>query len=163
MTTNSNESPGEKILSTWKKLKDKPFGKYLFSRGIGKMAAYTGSIKALVTDLKPGNCHVFLKERNSNKNHLNSIHAVALINLGEVTSGLAVLSGMSGDVRGILTKMEMQYIKKAKGDLTAQCTCVIPTVEDNLNYEVQTQIKDASGEIVAVGQFYWLLSNKTAT
>lgn len=122
------------------------------------MAAYTGSIKARVTDLTPGHCQVFLKERNSNKNHLNSIHAVALINLGEVTSGLAVLSGMNRDVRGILTKMEMQYIKKAKGNLTAECNCIIPSVEDNINYEVETHIKDESGETVAIGQFYWLLS-----
>jgi len=157
----NNESPGEKILATWKKLKDKPFGKRLFSRGVGKLAAYTGTIKALVTDVKPGHCQAFLKERNKNKNHLKSIHAVALINLGEMTSGLAVLSGMSNQIRGILTKMEMEYIKKAKGDLTAECICEIPEVKDSLNYEVITNIMDASGEVVAVGTFYWLLSRKT--
>ena len=156
----NNESPGEKILATWKKLKDKPFGKKLFSRGVGKLAAYTGTIKALVTDLKPGHCISFLKERNKNKNHLKSIHAVALINLGEMTSGLAVLSGMTSQVRGILTKMEMQYIKKAKGDLTAECICEIPEVQDSLEYSVTTQIMDFSGEIVAVGTFHWLLSRK---
>ena len=160
MQTNSNESPGEKILATWKKLKDKPFGKRLFSRGVGKMAPYTGSIKALITDLQPGHCQAFLKERKSNKNHLRSIHAIALINLGEVTSGLAVLSGMSTQVRGILTKLEMEYIKKAKGNLTAECICEIPEVVDNLDYQVQTSIKDSSNEVVAVGTFYWLLSRK---
>lgn len=156
----NNESPGEKILATWKKLKDKPFGKKLFSRGVGKMAAYTGTIKALVTDLEPGHCQTFLKERRLNKNHLKSIHAVALINLGEMTSGLAVLSGMSSQVRGILTKMEMEYIKKSKGDLTAECICEIPEVADSIDYTVKTTIKDSSGEIVAVGTFYWLLSRK---
>ncbi len=156
----NNESPGEKILANWKKLKDKPFGKKLFSHMVGRMAAYTGSIKALITDLKPGHCHAFLKERKSNKNHLRSIHAVALINLGEVTSGLAVLSGMSSQIRGILTKMEMEYIKKAKGNLTAQCNCEIPEVKDELKYQVQTTIKDSSGDVVAVGTFYWLLSRK---
>ena len=157
----NNESPGEKILATWKKLKDKPFGKKLFSRGVGKIAAYSGTIKAIITDLKPGNCQAFLKERSKNKNHLKSIHAVALINLGELTSGLAVLSGMTSQVRGILTKMEMEYIKKAKGDLTAECLCEIPEVNDNLEYTVKTTIKDLSGEVVAVGTFYWLLSRKT--
>lgn len=156
----NNESPGEKILANWKKLKDKPFGKYIFSRGVGKMAPYTGSIKALISNLQPGNCQAFLKERKSNKNHLHSIHAIALINLGEVTSGLAVLSGMTSQIRGILTKLEMEYIKKAKGDLTAQCICEIPEITDNLNYEVTTTIKNTSGEVVAVGTFYWLLSRK---
>lgn len=156
----NNESPGEKIFANWNKLKDKPFGKRIFSRAVGKMAPYTGSIKALITDLQPGDCQAFLKERRSNMNHLRSIHAIALINLGEVTSGLAVLSGMSSQIRGILTKMDMEYLIKAKGDLTAQCVCTIPTVEDKLNYEVKTTIKDSSGEVVAVGTFYWLLSRK---
>ncbi|MCF6288640.1 MAG: DUF4442 domain-containing protein [Proteobacteria bacterium] len=162
MHKNNNESPGEKILANWEKLKDKPFGKFLFSRAVGKMAAYTGSIKALITDLKPGHCQSFLKERNSNKNHLRSIHAVALINLGELTSGLAVLSGMTNDIRGILTKMEMEYKKKAKGNLTATCICDIPQVQEELNYTVQTIIKDLSGDVVAVGTFYWLLSKQPA-
>jgi len=157
----NNESPGEKILANWKKLKDKPFGKYLFSKAVGRMAPYTGSIKALITDLRPGDCQVFLKERKSNKNHLNSIHAIALINLGEVTSGLAVLSGMSNQIRGILTKLEMEYIIKAKGDLTARCVCDIPEVKDELNYTVQTEIKNTNGETVAIGKFYWLLSRKS--
>ena len=156
----NNESPGEKILATWKKLKDKPFGKKLFSRGVGKIAPYTGTIKAVITDLVPGHCQSFLKERNKNKNHLKSIHAVALINLGEMTSGLAVLSGLTSQVRGIVTKMEMEYLKKSKGDLTAECICQIPEVEDNLDYVVTTNIMDASGEVVAVGHFYWLLSRK---
>ena len=156
----NNESPGEKILANWKKLKDKPFGKILFSRAVGKLAAYTGTIKALVTDLNPGHCQSLLKERKSNKNHLKSIHAVALINLGEMTSGLAVLSGMTSQVRGILTKMEMEYIIKAKGDLTAECICEIPEVKTDLDYQVQTTIKNSSGEVVAVGTFYWLLSRK---
>ncbi len=160
MQKNSNESPGEKILQTWKKLKDKPFGKKLFSRGVGKIAPYTGSIKALITDLQPGSCKAFLKQRKSNMNHLKSIHAIALINLGELTSGLAVLSGLSSDVRGILTKLDMEYIKKARGNLIAECLCDIPQVNDKLNYQVVTTIKDQDNEVVAVGTFYWLLSKK---
>jgi acyl-coenzyme A thioesterase PaaI-like protein len=158
--SHNNESPGEKILATWKKLKDKPFGKKIFSRGVGKIAPYTGTINAVITNLAPGHCQSFLKERNKNKNHLKSIHAVALINLGEMTSGLAVLSGLTSQVRGIVTKMEMEYLKKSKGDLTAESLCQIPEVEDNLDYTVTTNIMDASGEVVAVGTFYWLLSRK---
>ena len=156
----NNESPGDKILSTWLRLKDKPFGKRIFSRGVGKLAPYTGTIKALVTDLQPGYCHSFLKHRRSNMNHLRSTHAIALINLGEMTSGLAVLSGLGSQIRGILTNLEMEYIKKAKGDLTATCKCEIPAVEDNLKYVVTTTIKDCDNDVVAVGKFHWLLSRK---
>jgi acyl-coenzyme A thioesterase PaaI-like protein len=156
----NNESPGDKILLTWNKLKDKPFGKTIFSRGVGKLAPYTGTIKALVTDLEPGRCTTFLKYRKSNMNHLRSTHAIALSNLGEMTSGLAVLSGLGSEIRGILTGLEMDYIKKAKGDLTAECLCEIPQVNSSLKYMVTTNIKDAANDIVAIGRFHWLLSRK---
>ena len=159
MHKNSNESPGEKILQTWKKLQHKPFGKYLFSRSVGNIAPYTGSIKALITDLHPGYCQTYLKQRRSNMNHLNSIHAIALINLGELTSGLAVLSGLSNDVRGILTQLSMEYPKKSKGHLTADCTCDIPeVVNESLTHQVTTIIRNSDRETVAIGTFTWLLS-----
>ena len=156
----NNESPGDKILATWSKLKDKPFGKRIFSRGVGKLAPYTGTMKALVTDLEPGRCQSFLKHRKTNMNHLRSTHAIALSNLGEMTSGLAVLSGLGSQIRGILTNLEMEYIKKAKGDLTAECICEIPEIKENLKYVVTTTIKDTSNDIVAIGKFHWLLSRK---
>ena len=78
------------ILSTWKTFADKPFGKQLVSRAVGLMAPYTGSISPQILEISPGHARVQMRDRWGVRNHLRSLHAVALMNLGEACTGLAV-------------------------------------------------------------------------
>ena len=84
----------EKVFKLWNTLSTTSLGKSFFSFLISFVNPYTGSLGARVEIFDKGHAEVSLKDYKKNRNHLNSIHAIALTNLGEFTSGLAVLSSL---------------------------------------------------------------------
>src|SRR3954471_7694186 len=71
------------IRQAWDLLTHVPGGKVLFSRLVGAMAPYTGSIHAQVTVLRAGYAEVAMADRRAVRNHLDCVHAIALANLAE--------------------------------------------------------------------------------
>ena len=147
-----------RIYRWWRRLNRLPAGRRLFSLALGRIAPYSGSIGALVEEIRPGYARVSLRDRRRVRNHLRSVHAIALINLGEIATGLAVLSSISADMRGIVLGIEAEYIKKARGRLTAEAEFELPELaRDNTPCEVRAELKDASGETVTLVKATWLI------
>ncbi len=162
MMSKNLESAGQRLLKTWQKLHHKPLGKWLFKQVIAKNIPYTGSIKADIQKLEPGHCEVLLKFRRSNTNHLNSVHALALSNLGELTGGLAVMTGLPSHIRGIVTNINTEYLKKARGDLIAIASVEIPAVnQPKTTHLIQANIYDSEKDLVCTVNVKWLLSPNT--
>ena len=151
-------NPAASLLRLWQRLHHLPGGRWLFSRLLGWKVPYTGSIRATVVELRPGFARVTLRDRRAVRNHLRSVHAVALVNLGEVTSGLAMLSATSPTVRGIVTRLETEYHKKARGALVAVCQCSVPDIDAPMDLEIHADISDAAGDVVARVTATWRLS-----
>lgn len=153
----SHPSPGARLLSTWRRLAPLPGGRWLFSRFLGFMNRYSGSVGATITALEPGHAAVELRDRAAVRNHLNSVHAIALVNIAELASGLAMLTGLPPSVRGIPIRIAITYPKKARGTLTAECRCVVPTVTADQEYDVTSAVRDAAGDEVARATVTWRL------
>ena len=150
-------SHGARLIAAWQRLASKPGGRWLFSRLVGRTAPYTGSMGALVTAFEPGRAVVQLRDRRRVRNHLRSVHAIALANLGELASGLAMTAALPAGVRGIPVHIGIEYRRKARGLLTATGSAVPPDVVDEAHADAIAEIRDHAGEIVAVVTVRWQL------
>ncbi len=147
-----------KLLGAWASLANRPGGKWLFNRMLGRMIPYTGALGAKVLLLERGHARVELTERRGIRNHLGSVHAAALTNLGELASGLAMMTGSPADVRGIPIRLTTEFIKKARGVLVAESTATFPHVTADVEHETAAEIRDESGVVVARVTALWRLS-----
>ncbi len=139
----------------WQRLERVPAGRTLFSFFLGRTARYTGTIGATVLEINPGYARVEMRDRPKVRNHLKSIHAIALMNLGEVTTGLAVLSLVDGQGRGIVSNLEMKYVKKARGTITGTCEAQIPDTPGSHDVLAEGMLKDEDGDTVAIATATW--------
>jgi len=150
-------SPGRSLRDAWRRLSPLPGGRAMFSLGLGRIVPYSGSIGARVEVLEPGHARVTLRERRAVRNHLRSVHAVALVNVLELTSGLAMLAGLPDELRAIVLHIEVDFLKKARGLLTAECRCTPPNEPREQETWLEPVVTDASGDVVARGRVRWLV------
>lgn len=152
-----NESPGDRLRGLWRRLSPFPGGKWLFSRLLGVIVPYSATIGATVVRLEPGDVLVRMKDHRRVRNHLRSVHAIAIANLGELSTGLALVGALGPETRGILTGLDVRYAKKARGTLEAETRCDVPTVVSPIDHSVQTEIRDRAGDVVATVTAHWRL------
>jgi acyl-coenzyme A thioesterase PaaI-like protein len=148
-----------RLLGSWRRLAPLPGGRWVFSRLISATVPYSGTIGARVELLEPGHARLTLRDRRRIRNHLRSIHAVALVNLGELTSGLAMTTALPAGTRSIVTHIETDFLKKARGTLTAECRAAPPErVTAPVDQVVEAVISDAGGDVVARVRVLWRLA-----
>ena len=69
------------IRDLWLRTRRLPAGDRIFSLALGRIVPYTGTISPRVEVLEEGHARVSMRDRRGVRNHLHSIHAVAILNL----------------------------------------------------------------------------------
>jgi uncharacterized protein (TIGR00369 family) len=150
-------SPESLIRKQWETWSTRPAGKRIFSLLLGRLVPYTGSMGATVEEIRPGYARATLRDRRRVRNHLRSVHAVALLNLAELATGLSLNYALPAGARSILRGLSMEYVKKARGTLTAEATA--PVFDDTAERDLvlETVIRDQAGDVVATAKAHWLI------
>ena len=157
----NNSAPEQRLLKIWNRYGGSTVGRKIFSYVLGRTAPYSGTIKAEVLSLEAGLVQLALKDRRLLRNHLHSIHAIALANLGELSSGLAMMAAVPPNTRAIVVNLEIEYLKKARGRLIATGSATPPAViTASINSVALAEIKDAEGDTVSRVKVHWRLSPK---
>jgi uncharacterized protein (TIGR00369 family) len=137
------------IREAWDRLHRVPGGRRLLSRLIGLAAPYSGTIGASVEEVRRGHARVAMADRRAVRQHLGSVHAVALCNLAELCGNLAVAYSLPDGMRFIVSGMSIDYLKKARGTITATSDVEVPTRIERRQLEVPVVLRDPGGEEVA--------------
>ena len=157
MTTNLSHT-----LEKWRRFQKFPGGTRLFSALIGLMVPYTGTIGPRVEKVEPGYARTSFRDRRKVRNHLNSVHAIAMINLAELTCSLALSAAQPHNGRWIVTGMDVEYVKKARGRITAECKAPEVDWSQNQVHRGEVTLKDSQGDVVAIAHTNWKTGPKEA-
>ena len=137
-------------LALFQKMSSLPMGRKLFSKALCLKAPYFGSIKPLMTDLRPGKAEVRVKKHRAIQNHLGTVHAIAMCNMAELAGGMMTDVSIPTTHRWIPKGMKVEYLKKATSDLTAVAVGTMPkTWPDADEFVAKVDIKDEHGLCVA--------------
>ena len=147
----------------WNLLSGMPGGKRVFSRLVGRMAPYSGTIHATVTVLRAGHAEVQMHDRRSVRNHLDCVHAIALANLAELAGNVALMYSLPDDARFIVSGIDIEYVKKARGTITAVGESPVPRSAARAQVDVPVTLRDAAGEQVARAVLHSLVGPKPGT
>ena len=148
------------VRDAWNLLAGLPGGKALFSRAIGQLAPYSSSIGARVVGLRPGFCQIEMDDRRAVRNHLQCVHAIALCNLAELAGNIAVAYSLSDDGRFIVAGLSIEYVKKARGTITATGECPPTLTAERHEHQVPVVLTNAAGEVVAKASLRTLVGPK---
>lgn len=138
--------------AVWNRLSPLPGGKRVFAKLLGRMVPYTATIDPHVEEMRPGYARASIEDRRGVRNHLRSVHAIALVNLAELVANLALIGGLPPGGRMIITGISIDYLKKARGRITAECHVDVPQSLERKEYVPQVSLRDESGVEVARAQ-----------
>lgn len=148
------------ILKWWNRFSGLLFGRYFFSWAFWAFIPYTGSIRPEILELRRGLARVRMRDRRFHRNHLKSLHAIAIANLAECASGLSLVPGLPETAQAILIHFEIDYLKKARGTLEAEASCTPPATDETLDFEIESLVKNKNGEVVAKARSKWRIGAK---
>lgn len=139
---------GPLLLNAWRRVGRWPGGEATMSWLIGKLVPYTGTVRPRIRKLEVGLAQASIEDRRGLRNHLQSVHAIALANIAEFTGSLALVTRVPEEKRWIVTGLDLDYLKKARGRIVATCDVRDLELPEDGEAEAEVVLRDQDGDEV---------------
>jgi acyl-coenzyme A thioesterase PaaI-like protein len=137
------------LINLYEKLKPLPLGGRVFSLAYQAAAPYFLTVPVGIVDVAPGRAHASMREVPWVKNHLHSVHAIALCNLAEYTMGAVAEATVPASHRWVPKGMTVEYVAIARGRMHAAATLELPEpLADRQEVPVAVEVTNPAGETV---------------
>ena len=120
--------------------------------------AGTAKLEILESD---GKCVVFRqKNKKRVQNHIGSVHAAAMALLAESATGFVTGINLPGDKLPLMKRMDLRYVKRATGDLTAKAWLTDEQIQKMQTEEkgdviVKVEVTDETGIVPLECEMEW--------
>lgn len=132
---------------------------------IGRVIPFAGTASCQVELLTPEQCIVKIANKRKVQNHIKSVHAAAMALLSESATGFVTGMSVPDDRLLVLKSMELVYLKRASGDMTAhaqldpeQISYIEQTPKGELSIPVK--ITDAKSNETVTSTMIWAWTPK---
>ncbi|UST88271.1 hotdog fold domain-containing protein [Pseudomonas siliginis] len=119
-----------------------------FSKMACQFAPYFSTINPLISELRANAATVQVPFRKEITNHLGTVHAIALCNAAELAGGMMTDVSIPSGARWIPKGMTVEYLAKAKTDVTAVASAEGVDWQSDGDKVVNVDIHDAEGKKV---------------
>ena len=135
------------------------------SFAIGSQVKFAGTAKVEILEMSATRLHARIKNRKRVQNHIGSVHAAAMALLAETATGLVVGMSVPDDRVPVIKSMNIDYVKRAKGDLEAVATLSEEGVARILSTEkgeitVPVKVTDENGNEPIQCEMIWAWTPK---
>lgn len=132
---------------------------------IGKIIPFAGTAGCRVEVLTNHECRVVLKNRRKVGNHIGTVHAAAMALVAESATGFVAAMNVPDSRVLVIRSMELTYLKRTKGDLTATATLSDDdlkrlTTEEKGDIAVPVVLRDSEGTESVTATMVWAWTPK---
>ncbi len=133
---------------------------FALSTVFGRVIKFAGTAGVEVLQLQGKQAVLRLKNRKKAQNHIGSVHAAATGLLAESATGFLVAIHLPDSKLPLLKQMQIDYIKRSSGDLTAVATLTDAQIaamhnEDKGEVTVAVSITDSAGITPVQANMTW--------
>lgn len=133
---------------------------FVRSKLIGKIIPFAGTAGCSIQTLTNNECVVVLKNRKKVGNHIGTLHAAAMALVAESATGFVTGMNVPDSRIVVIRSMELTYLKRTNGDLTAKATLSDEdvrrlTTEEKGDIIVPVKMTDEDGNETVTAKMVW--------